>query len=132
LAYRNRLHILLGILLWAVFGYYWFLVIQRPVTPHTRFALTGVGSIVGGITVFLVFWVAHNIRIARRSNRRSARIPRIALPETDFLGREFIEHSEERLQHAPYIEVHLVEIQNEDEEGTTEHKLFRITSELPD
>jgi len=126
------MHILLGVLLWAVFGYYWFLVIQRPVTPHTRFALTGVGSIVGGISVFLVFWVLHNIRIARKRNRRSARVHRIALPETDFLGREFIEHSEAQLQSAPYIEIHLVEVQNEDEEGTREHKLFRITSEIPD
>jgi len=123
------MHILLGVLLWAVFGYYWFIVIQRPITPHTRFALTGVGSIVGGITVFLAWWVFHNMRIASRSNRRSARISRIALPETDFLGREFIEHSEAQLQAAPYIEVHLVEILNEDDDETVEHKLFRITNE---
>ena len=126
------MHILLGVLLWAVFGYYWFIVIQRPITPHTRLALTGVGSIVGSITLFLVLWVLHNIRIARHSNRRNIRMARIALPETDFLGREFIEHSEAQLQAAPYIEVHLVEVLNEDENNTVEHKLFRITSEIPD
>ena len=126
------MHVLLGVLLWAVFGYYWFLVIQRPITPHTRFALTGVGSIVGFVTLFLVVWVLHNMRIARKGNRRNTRISRIALPETDFLGREFIEHSEAQLQAAPYIEVHLVDVLNENEEETVEHKLFRITGELPD
>lgn len=126
---RTTLHILLGVLLWVVFGYYWWLVAHRPVTPHTRFALVAVGTLVAGISLFLVYWVFHNIRIAKRRQRRRARVQGGTAPATDFLGRTFLARSEDELQRAPYVEVHVVE--TTDDEGTREQKVFRIADRVP-
>lgn len=126
--HRTALHIFLGVLLWVVFGYYWHLVVQRPVTDQTRLALLAVGSIVAVITVFLVGWVTHNVRISRRLRRRSQRVSETTLPTTDFLGRTFVAHSEEQLQEAPYVEVQLVCVTNRD--GTEEQKVFRVVDGL--
>lgn len=127
---RTILHILLGVLLWVVFGYYWWLVAHRPITGHTEFALVAVGALVGGISLFLVAWMFHNIRIARRRQRRRTRIAGVAAPEADFLGRTFIARSEDELRRAPYVEVHVVE--TTDREGTREQKVFRIADRAPE
>ncbi len=118
----------LGVLLWVVFGYYWHLVMKQPVTEQTRHALIAVGAIVGAITLFDVFWVLHNRRIARH-NRRRARPVFIEPPRRDFLGRTFMATSDEDLRRAHYIEVHV--IQMEDDELESGHKLFRITDRVP-
>ena len=126
---QTYLHIALGILLWIVFGYYWTIVVRQPLSPHTRVALVAVGSIVGGTVIFLYLWVLHNMRIARRKRRKSR--PNTAFPPVaDFLGRTFIATSDEELRRAPYIEVHVVE--TEDDTGlTAEHKIFRVADQLP-
>jgi hypothetical protein len=124
---QTHLHIALGILLWIVFGYYWTIVVQQPLTPHTRVALAAVGSIVGGIVVFLYLWVLHNMHIARRKRRKS-RPDAVLPPLADFLGRTFIATSDEELRRASYIEVHVVE--TEDDTGlTAEHKIFRVADQ---
>ena len=126
---RTHLHIALGILLWIVFGYYWHIVVQQPLSPHTRVALVAVGSIVGAIVVFLYLWVLYNMRIARQGRRKTRREVAVS-PGTDFLGRTFIATSDEELRRAPYIEVHVVET----EDGTglsAEHKIFRVADTLP-
>ena len=127
---QTHLHIALGILLWIVFGYYWHLVVRQPLSPHTRVALVAVGSIVGGIVIFLYLWVLHNMRIARSKGRRKNRPDAALPPVVDFLGRTFIATSDEELRRAPYIEVHVVE--TEDDTGlTAEHKLFRVADVIP-
>ena len=121
---RTILHILLGAVLWLVFGYYWYLVMQQPVTDETKRALVIVGGIVAVITIFDAFWVVHNVRIARfgkRRTRKTAAEP----PITDFLGRTFIAQSDEAVRSAPYIEVHVVEIA--DDKSVVKHKLLRIS-----
>jgi FtsZ-interacting cell division protein ZipA len=126
---RTTFHILLGALLWLVFGYYWYLVMQQPVTDETKRALMIVGAIVAVITIFDALWIIHNIRIARfgkRRTRRTAAEP----PVEDFLGRAFIAQSEEALRAARYIEVHVVEIA--DGENAVKHKLLRISEPEPE
>jgi FtsZ-interacting cell division protein ZipA len=126
---RTTLHILLGALLWLVFGYYWYLVMQQPVTDETKRALMIVGAIVAVITIVDALWIVHNVRIARFGNRRT-RQTTAEPPVEDFLGRAFIAQSEEALRSARYIEVHVVEIA--DGENAVKHKLLRISELEPD
>ena len=126
---RTILHLLLGVLLWVVFAYYWYIVMQRPITAETQRALLIVGSIVAAITLFDLGWIVHNVRIARRSRRRNRR-PDAAAPSTDFLGRTFMAQSDEALRRARYIEVHVVEM-SDDQARATGHKLFRVSDRVP-
>lgn len=126
---RTTVHILLGAVLWLVFGYYWYLVMQQPVTYETKRALICVGAIVAVITLVDAFWIIHNIRIARFGKRR-ARQTAAEPPVEDFLGRAFIAQSEEAIRSAPYIEVHVVEIA--DDKNAVKHKLLRISELGPE
>jgi hypothetical protein len=123
------MHVLMGVLLWVVFAYYWRVVMQQQITHETQRALVIVGSIVAAITIFDSLWVIHNTRIARRSRRRSRRAE-APPPAADFLGRTFIAQSEEALRRARYIEVHVVELS--DQERATGHKYFRVSDEVPE
>jgi cbb3-type cytochrome oxidase subunit 3 len=128
---RTGVHIVLGILLWVVFGYYWYIVIQRPVTPHTKSALIAVSSIVVVITLFLIGWVFHNRRIARKHRRRKARYAETEAPDIDFLGRRFIWPANGSLLTARYIEIHVVQMSGEEDE-VTGHKTFRVGDGVPE
>jgi hypothetical protein len=125
---RTFIHMLLGVLLWVVFGYYWYLVMRQPVTEQTRHALLTVGCIVAVVTLFDLFWIGHNVRISRRT-RRLTRPAATDAPLADFLGRTFVAQSEEQLRRARYIEVHVVQI--EDNDQAAGHKLFRVTDHIP-
>lgn len=125
---RTGIHITLGILLWIVFGYYWYIVFQRPITPHTQVALIAVSIIVAAMTIFLVYWIFHNRRIARRHVRRRRRMAAVAAPQNDFLGRRLITPAEDELLAARYVEIHIVEMSGDD--GDVEkHKVFRTREE---
>lgn len=126
---RTTLHIVLGVLLWAVFAWYWYLVMKQPVTDETKRALAIVGAIVAVITIFDFFWVLYNVRLARRSRRRS-RPAEVPAPLLDFLGRTFVTQNDETLRRARYIEVHVVQMEGGESAGG--HKLFRVTGEVPD
>jgi len=126
---RTILHTILAILLWSVFGYYWYIVVQRPVSDHTRVALVAVGSIVAVLTLFSSWWVYHNLRIARQSERRLRRREQVMAPERDFLGRTFVATNVDELRHASYVEVHLVRMGDAE---MPDHKIFRIIDTLPE
>lgn len=126
---RTAIHLILGVLLWLVFVFYWHLVMQQPVTGETRRALIIVGAVVAAITIFDLFWIFHNQRIARRSRRRGRR-EAAPQPSFDFLGRMFVAQSDEQLRRARYIEVHVVQM--EDDEAAMGRKLFRVTDEVPE
>jgi hypothetical protein len=68
---RNFLHYLTSILLWILFGYYWYVVFERQITSKTIYPL-GIlfGLSVLGLAVTL-WWVAHNKRIARKGKRKN-------------------------------------------------------------
>ena len=126
---RTTLHIILGVLLWVVFIYYWHLVMKQPVTGETKRALMIVGAIVASISVFDFFWVLYNVRLGKRT-RRQTRPAEIPAPSLDFLGRTFVAHNDEELRRARYIEVHVVQM--EDDKSAAGHKLFRVTGEVPE
>jgi hypothetical protein len=127
---RSILHILLGVLLWGVFGYYWHLVMQRPVSAEMKHALAIVSIIVASITVFDLLWVFHNVRIARRSRRRDRRGASIP-PASDFLGRAFVLQDDDMIRRARYVEVHVVEMADA-ENREAGYKLFRVNDVIPD
>ena len=68
---RNFLHFLISILMWILFGYYWYVVVERQIDRDSLqplailFAITAVGL---GITLW---WIAHNNRIAARGKRKN-------------------------------------------------------------
>jgi len=127
---RSILHIVLGVLLWVVFGYYWHIVMQRPVSAEMKHALTTVCIIVASITVFDFLWVIHNVRISRRSrrqNRREGDTP----PAKDFMGRAFVAQSDDMIRRARYVEVHVVEMADS-EHREAGYKLFRVSDVIPD
>lgn len=126
---RTTLHIILGVLLWVVFIYYWYIVMKQPITDETRRALFIVGGLVAGITIFDFLWIRYNVRLARRTRRR-ARAAEAPAPSFDFLGRTFVAHNDAELRRARYIEVHVVQMEDGDEVGG--HKLFRVTDEVPE
>ena len=121
---RTIFHIVLGTLMWVVFGYYWYLVMQQPVTQHTKNALAIVGIIVAVITVFDGFWILHNIRVAKNGKRRT-RMTATPAPADDYLGRAYVTPGDELLLAARYVEIHVIEV--EDDDGrVTEQKLMRV------
>lgn len=121
---RTFFHIVLGTLMWVVFGYYWYLVMQQPVTQHTKNALAIVGIIVAVITVFDFFWILHNIRISRNGTRRT-RMTATPPPAEDYLGRAYVTPGDELLHAARYVEVHVIEVV-EDDQRVVEQKLLRV------
>ena len=125
---RTVLHIILGILLWVVFGFYWHLVMQQPIAEQTRRALVIVGTIVAVVTVFDWFWILHNVRIAKNSRRRERRAA-APFPRADFLGRTFTEQ-DDLLHRARYIEVSIIEMA--DERASEGRKLFRVSDTVPE
>ncbi len=118
---RLVLHILLGILLWVVFAYYWYLVFQRPVSEHTKFALIVVGAMVLGVYLFLTGWIFHNKGIYRRKGPRKQRLTGVKRSASDFLGRQLVVADDELLKSARYIEVHI------DDDTTSGRKVFRAS-----
>ncbi len=68
---RNFLHFLISILLWILFGYYWYVVVQRQIDRDSiqplaiLFAITALGL---GITLW---WISHNKRIAAKGKRKN-------------------------------------------------------------
>lgn len=121
---RTIFHIVLGTLMWVVFGYYWYLVMQQPVTQHTKNALAIVGIIVAVITVFDGFWILHNIRVSKNGKRRT-RMTATLPPPDDYLGRSYLTPGDDLVRAARYVEVHVIEVV-EDDQRVIEQKLLRV------
>lgn len=76
---RNLVHNLFSILLWILFGYYWYVVSGRRISWETFEAVLVLAIIsLAGLLVTL-WWVQHNLAIAGRNRRAGARGVR---PET--------------------------------------------------
>lgn len=105
---RHALHIVFSILLWILFGYYWYVVVaEREVSADTLDAM-GVlaGSTVLGLALTL-WWIAHNKRIASKG-RRTATLPSPVEPfEKDTIGRPLVAPGIEVLQAARVVDIAL-------------------------
>ncbi len=127
---RHRLHILAALVLWVVFAWYWWLVVRRPLNPHTRVALLVVASIVAASAAFTLAWIWHNRRIARLRNRRRNRPHAPDAPGHDYLGRNLIVHDADTLRHATYIEIHVVDVEQPGRH--VQHKVFHVPAHPPE
>lgn len=119
---RHVFHVLISILMWCLFGYYWYVVSGREIGDDTVQAL-GVLSIVIVLgLIFTLWWVAHNKRLAQR-NRRSAAPP--AVPEafdTDYLLRPIVAPDIQVLQNAAIIDIHLEPFSEAEAEQNPDHE----------
>ena len=104
---RHLLHVLASIAMWCLFGYYWYVVLEREVSAATVQAVVILAVVVlAGLTV-TVIWIAHNQRLARRfAGRRRQRpdVPQTGL-ERDTLGRPIEAPDLADLRRAPVIEI---------------------------
>lgn len=124
---RLYFHILLGILLWIVFGYYWYIVVQRPIGPQTRLALIAVAVIVVALTLALVAWIFYNIRLARRFKRRQTRLRGVKRSATDFLGRQLVFENEVQVMVARHVRVNVEDVKINGRKAG-ELKVYRIAN----
>jgi hypothetical protein len=84
---RQAWHWVASILMWIIFGWYWYLVMQRQVSPESlrAVALLAVMSACG--LALTLWWVAHNKRLAARNRRLGAPEAAPETATTDHLGR---------------------------------------------
>ena len=74
-AVRNFLHYFISLLMWILFGYYWYVVSGRKISWGTFQALTVLGLVsLLGLAV-TTLWIRHNQRLARRNRRSQAPPP---------------------------------------------------------
>ena len=87
---RNFLHYLFSILLWILFGYYWYVVVERQISKeHLEPLGILVGITVLGLTITL-WWIAHNKRIAAKGKRNTLMPPPAEPFEFDNLNRPIV------------------------------------------
>ena len=102
---RNFLHYLFSILLWILFGYYWYVVVERQIN---REHLQPLGILVGitalGLAITL-WWIAHNKRIAAKGKRNTLMPPPAEPFEFDNLNRPIVAPDIGVLQTAPRITI---------------------------
>jgi hypothetical protein len=110
-------------LLWILYAFYWSIVGQRPINPSTFTALASLGVLAGLTIVFLVVWIFHNLRIARRHQRRAKRPPGPRASVRDYLGRWIVCDDPAALATASYIEIDIRTTTTE--KRSVEEKIFR-------
>lgn len=87
---RNIFHIVISILMWCLFGYYWYVVGRRQINASSLQAI-GVLALITLVGMLLtIWWISHNKKLASRNRRLTAppAVPEIF--ETDFLGRPLV------------------------------------------
>ncbi len=102
---KQAFHVVIAVLLWIVFGYYWWIVLRRPMNPDTRTALTILAILVLAGIVCLTLWVFHNMRIYRTHHRRKERRKVIFAHDRDYLGRRIVIDDPYALRRSNYIEI---------------------------
>ncbi len=120
-AVRNFLHYFISLLMWILFGYYWYVVSGRKISWGTfqALAVLGLVSLLGLAVTTL--WIRHNQRLARR-NRRSQAPPQVREDLThDYLGRPVKAPADPDLQRAKIISIDL------DDQG---RKVYAVSGEV--
>lgn len=102
---RNALHVIASLLMWCLFGYYWYLVSRRQINEASLEALGILAVIMVVGLVLTLWWVAHNRKLARRNRRTN---PPATVPETfdfDTLGRPLVRPEVRQLKSAQVIDI---------------------------
>jgi hypothetical protein len=106
---RNAIHVVASLVVWCLFGYYWYLVSKTQINRSSLEALVILSAIVVVGLVLTLLWVAHNRKLARR-NRRTT--PPSTVPETfdfDYLGRTLDRPEVGQLKTAQIIDIEVVD-----------------------
>ena len=84
---RNIFHIFISVLMWCLFGYYWYVVGRRQINNASiqAVAVLGLITIVG--LIITLWWIAHNKKLASRNRRSAAPVTTPETFDTDSLGR---------------------------------------------
>ncbi|MBM4131645.1 hypothetical protein FJ250_11570, partial [bacterium] len=69
---RQAWHWVASILMWILFGWYWYLVMQRQIGPNSLRAVWLLAAISAAGLLLTLWWVAHNKRLASRNRRQAA------------------------------------------------------------
>ena len=120
---RNIVHTFLSILMWILFGYYWYLVVSRQINIASVRALGTLALITLVILVATIWWIAHNKKLASRNRRRQAPPPVPEWFESDHLGTPVTSPGLEVLRQAATITINL------DEAG---RKAYSVTNGVAD
>lgn len=106
---RHALHLVASILMWLLFGWYWYLVVERQINMASFRAVGLLVAISAGGLLVTLAWVAHNKRLASRNRRQAAPPPASEVRTTDALGRPLAGADPATLRHARVITVRVDE-----------------------
>ncbi len=104
---RNAIHVFISLLLWGLFGYYWYVVSRRELARTTIEALSILLFIIVVGIALTLWWVSHNKKLARRNRRNS---PPPTVPETfdrDTIGRPLVRPDAASLKRAQVVDIAL-------------------------
>jgi hypothetical protein len=117
-------------LLWIVFVRYWQIVMRQPMGEDVQLAIATLGALAFLSALYLVVWVYYNVRLARRLQRRRARLMGVDTPMRDYMGRWIVVDRAEDLHRANYMEIEVKRVIRPD--GAIEEKIFRIPQQTGD
>ena len=104
---RGFLHTFFSILLWILFGYYWYVVSGRQISWST-FQAVGILAIVVLVGLLVTFWwVRHNIGLAGKNRRSGPPAPARELLSRDYLDRPIVSPGMEQLKAARNLVISL-------------------------
>ncbi len=102
---RNIFHIFISILMWCLFGYYWYVVGRRQINASSLQAI-GVLALITLVGMLLtIWWISHNKKLASRNRRLTAPPAAPEVFETDYLGRPLVSPGLDLLKKAATIVV---------------------------
>jgi len=104
---RQFMHVFVSILMWGLFGYYWYVVLGREIDEATAQAIQGLAVVVVSGLLLTLFWVRYNLRLARKNRRRGAPPPAAESLERDALARPVVAPALPVLQQARVVQITL-------------------------
>lgn len=125
---RNILHALLALLLWVVFGFYWYLVAHRGMSEDARMALIILSSLSIFSALGMFVWIYHNVRIYRKLGRRSGRRAKVSVPSFDYMGRWIAIRNLKELRSSDHIAIEVKKTPHRNR--LIEEKIFRAAPVL--
>ena len=120
---RDIFHTVVAVLMWVLFGYYWYVVGQRTLNPSTVHSALALGALVVVGSLLTLAWVVHNLRLSRRFARRKAFPAPPEEFEADVLARPVVAPPVDDLRGAKIVSVVL------DDEG---RKIYAVSGEVAD